>query len=207
MGIDVQNRELVSLVLVFDLCIRSLDQQIFENDEYIPWKTASAAAVIMLWAKQILDALEFIHSKNVVHRDLKLANILISKRKHIKVADLGLATFKDKITGTMCGTPLYMAPEVMEGKLHSTKVDIYSFGLVMWEMWFGKRVFSELRREEFFRRIKDEHYRPQIPRNGNPPPAIWIELMTSSWQSDPSLRRTATECKDIIKTIRHQHVE
>ena len=75
---DVKERKLVSLVLVFDLCSRSLDKQIFENDEYIPWKTASAAAKIVLWAKQILDALEFIHSKNVVHRDLKLANILVS---------------------------------------------------------------------------------------------------------------------------------
>ncbi|XP_022802296.1 uncharacterized protein LOC111339834 [Stylophora pistillata] len=201
-GIDVQNRELVSLVLVFDLCIRSLNQQIFENDEYIPWKTASAAAWIMPRAKQILDALEFIHSKNVVHRDLKLANILISKDDYIKVADLGLATFEDKIIGTMCGTQPYMAPEVMEGKLYSTKVDIYSFGLMMWEMWFGKRVFTELRREEFFTtRIKDEDYRPQIPENGNLPPAKWIELMTSSWQSDSSLRPTATKCKDIIKTI------
>ena len=103
----------------------------------------------------------------------------------------------------MCGTPLYMAPEVMEGKLHSAKVDIYSFGLMMWEMWFGKRVFIELRREDIYRRIKDEHYRPQIPKDGNLPPAEWIELMTSSWQSDPSLRRTATECKNIIKTIKH----
>ena len=65
-------------MLVFDLYIRSLEDQIFENDEYIPWKTASAAAKIVPWAKQILDALEFIHSKNVVHRDLKLANILVS---------------------------------------------------------------------------------------------------------------------------------
>ena len=97
-----------------------------------------------------------------------------------------------------------MAPEVMEGKLHSAKVDIYSFGLMMWEMWFGKRVFMELRREDIYRRIKDEHYRPQIPKDGNLPPAEWIELMTSSWQSDPSLRRTATGCKDIITKIRHK---
>lgn len=131
----------------------------------------------------------------------------ISKRKRIKVADFGLATFKGEVIGTMCGTQPYMAPEVMEGKLYSTKVDIYSFGLMMWEMWFGKPVFTELRREEVFRRIKDEHYRPQIPRNGNLPPAIWTELMTSSWQSDPSLRGTATDCKGIIKTIKHQHVE
>ena len=75
---DVKERQLVSLVLVFDLCSRSLDKQIFENDEYIPWNTAGAAAVIVPWAKQILDALEFIHSQNVVHRDLKLANILVS---------------------------------------------------------------------------------------------------------------------------------
>ena len=59
----------------------------------------------------------------------------------------------------------------MEGKLHSAKVDIYSFGLMMWEMWFGKRVFIELRREDVYRRIKDEHYRPQIPEDGFLPPA------------------------------------
>ena len=78
MGIDVREGQLVSLVLVFDLCIGSLDEKIFKNDTCIPWKTPSAAAEIVLWAKQILDALEFIHSKNVVHRDLKLANILVS---------------------------------------------------------------------------------------------------------------------------------
>ena len=55
-----------------------------------------------------------------------------------------------------------MAPEVMEHKLHSAKVDIYSFGLMMWDMWFGKRVLTGRRREDIFRRIKDEHYRPQI---------------------------------------------
>ena len=95
----------------------------------------------------------------------------------------------------------------MEGKLHSAKVDIYCFDLMMWERWFGKRVFTELRREDIYRRIKDEHYRPQIPKDGNLPPAEWIELIKSSWQSDPSLRRTATERKNIIKTIKHQYVK
>ena len=55
-----------------------------------------------------------------------------------------------------------MAPEVMEGKFHIAEVDIQSFGLMMWEMWFGKRVLTGRRREDIYRRIKDEHYRPQI---------------------------------------------
>ena len=73
-------------------------------------------------------------------------------------------------------------------------------GNVVWET----RLHIELRREDVYRRIKDEHYRPQIPEDGFLPPAEWIELMTSSWQSDPSLRRTATGCKDIITKIRHK---
>ena len=128
------------------------------------------------------------------------------------MADLGLATLKDKITGTVCGTPMYMAPEVMEGKVHTTKVDIYSFGLMMWEMWFGRSVFSEVRSDEFFRRIKDEHYRPQTPSDDgrfipNLPPAEWTELMTLSWHPDPSLRRTATECKAFMKEIKYQYAK
>ena len=59
-----------------------------------------------------------------------------------------------------------MAPEVMEGKLYNAEVDIYIFGLMMWEMWFGKRVFIGLRREDIYRRVKDEQYRPQIPLDG-----------------------------------------
>ena len=70
---------------------------------------------------------------------MALHYLQISKRERIK--DLGLATFKDKITGTVCGTPLYMAPEVMEGKLHSAAVDIYSFGLMMWEMCVFKTLY------------------------------------------------------------------
>ena len=141
-------------------------------------------------------------------------NLQISRHDHIKVADLGLAKFKDGILGTVCGTMHYMAPEVHEGKSYCTLADMYSFGLMMWEMWFGKRVFSELHYEslnrgEFLRRIKEENYRPQTPRSRerfvpNPPPAQWTELMTSCWQTDPSLRKTAADCKDFVKKIKHQ---
>ena len=136
----------------------------------------------------------------------------LSRHDRIRVADLGLAKLQDRITGTVCGTMLYMAPEVHEGKLYSTKADMYSFGLVMWEMWFGESVFSELRHQsprEFFRRIKEENFRPQTPRNDrslprsdrNLPPAQWTELMISCWQTEPSKRKTASECKAFIQDI------
>ena len=138
------------------------------------------------------------------------SHLQISKKRDIKLADLGLANYKDTITGTMCGTILYMAPEVYEGKSYCTKVDIYSFGLIMWEMWFGERVFSELKSltpYEIRGRIMQENYRPQtLGRDGrfkgNPPPAKWTELMASCWQTDPSLRPTAIECKDRL----HQEI-
>ncbi|KAL9963714.1 hypothetical protein ACROYT_G027248 [Oculina patagonica] len=216
-AMNVRNHKLLSLELVFDLCTGSLKNHIFKNDKCIPWKTVSAVADTLQWTKQILDALEFIHSKDVIHRDLKLDNILISRHEHIKLADLGLANFNYRITGTVCGTILYMAPEVHEGKTYCNKVDMYSFGLIMWEMWFGKRAFNELSclnlsRSEFPRRIKEENYRPQTPRRDgrftpNPPPAEWTELMASCWQTEPSLRKTAIECKDFIKEMKHQYVK
>ena len=142
---------------------------------------------------------------------LYLSNLQISRRNQIKVADLGSAKLGNKILGTVCGTKLYMAPEVQEGKLYSTEADMYSFGLMMWEMWFGERVFSEFIQQgvsqgEFLRRIKEENYRPQTPRNGrgfvpNPHLVQWTELMTSCWQTDPSLRKTAAECKEFVKDI------
>lgn len=137
-------------------------------------------------------------------------NLQMSRHDHIKVADLGLAKLQGRILGTVCGTPLYMAPEVHDGKPYCTKADMYSFGLMMWEMWFGKRVFSELRcqRGELLRRIKEENYRPQTPRSDgrftpNLPPAQWTEVMTSCWQTESSLRKTTAESKDFVKEIKH----
>ena len=82
-----------------------------------------------------------------------------------------------------------MAPEVMERKLHSAKVDIYSFGLMMWEMWFGKRVLTDVAVKIYSDELKTS--------------IIVLKLR----QSDLSLRRTASECKDIIKTIKQKHVK
>ena len=79
---DVQKKQLKSLALVFELCKASLKNHIFENEENKPWKTKSAAIITCQWGVEILDALEFIHSKKIVHRDLKLENVLVSHFSH-----------------------------------------------------------------------------------------------------------------------------
>ena len=76
---EFHKHSLSSLGLVFELCTDSLKNYIFKDEKHIPWKTKKAAALTFQWSKQILDALEFIHSKEIVHRDLKLDNVLVSE--------------------------------------------------------------------------------------------------------------------------------
>ena len=79
---DIQKEQLKFLALVFELCKASLKNHIFENEENKPWKTKSAAIITCQWGVEILDALEFIHRKKIVHRDLKLENVLVSHFSH-----------------------------------------------------------------------------------------------------------------------------
>lgn len=74
---NVESHHLISLALVFERCSESLKKHIFDNIESIPWKTKDAVVSTFQWSKQILNALEFIHGKDMVHRDLKLDNVLV----------------------------------------------------------------------------------------------------------------------------------
>ena len=75
---NVENYSLLSLALVFKRCNDSLKNHIFRNDECKPLKTKKALANTLKWSKQILDVLVFIHGLSMVHRDLKLDNVLVS---------------------------------------------------------------------------------------------------------------------------------
>ena len=117
---------------------------------------------------------------------------------------MGLVTFKTRITETYTGTERYMAPELrLEQKIYDSKVDMYSFGLMMWEMWFGERVPPESiswSQDEVNRQIEVKKQGRQGRRH--PPPAEWIELMVSLWDSDPCVRKTAMESQVLIKEVK-----
>jgi Tol biopolymer transport system component/predicted Ser/Thr protein kinase len=117
----------------------TLRQLISDNDQ-ISLKDA------IEYALQISAALEEAHNKGVVHRDIKSENIMVSSKNQIKVMDFGLAKLKGSLkltkTSSTVGTLAYMAPEVIEGKETDARSDIFSFGVLLYEMLTGKLPFK-----------------------------------------------------------------
>jgi len=96
------------------------------------------------WVGQICEALAEAHIQGVVHRDLKPENIFVDRGGQIKVMDFGIARSLEAVstgTGAQIGTPAYMSPEQAEGKRVDARSDIYSLGLVMYEIFTGERAF------------------------------------------------------------------
>jgi tRNA A-37 threonylcarbamoyl transferase component Bud32 len=95
-------------------------------------------------ARQLCAGLAAAHSKGVLHRDLKPANIMLDGRGQVVMTDFGLAGLTDQIQGAdvRSGTPAYMAPEQLAGKEVTAQSDIYALGLVLYEVFTGKRAFT-----------------------------------------------------------------
>ncbi len=95
-------------------------------------------------ARQICAGLAAAHAKGILHRDLKPANIMIDGAGQVRITDFGLAALADDVSGVevRAGTPDYMSPEQLEGTDVSVRSDIYSLGLVLYELFTGKRAFQ-----------------------------------------------------------------
>ncbi|XP_022167465.1 putative protein kinase C delta type homolog isoform X2 [Myzus persicae] len=117
------------------------------------------------YASEIVSGLKFLHKKGIVYRDLKLDNILLDFNGHVRIADFGmckLQIYLDKTADTFCGTPDYMAPEIIKGQKYNQSVDWWSFGILLYEMLVGKSPFSGCDEDALFWSICNEQ--PQYPR-------------------------------------------
>ncbi|MBS1813171.1 MAG: serine/threonine protein kinase [Acidobacteria bacterium] len=141
-------------------------------------------------ANQLCAGLAAAHEAGVLHRDLKPANVMIDGKGRVRITDFGLAGFAEQISGSevMAGTPAYMSPEQFAGKEVTTKSDIYALGLVLYEVFTGKRVFEAGSLEEL----------RQLHTSSAPPtPSSWVKDL------DPLVERVILRCleKDPAKRL------
>ena len=163
----------------------------------------------MKMARDVAFGMNWLHESKpqIIHRDLKPSNLLIDENFHVKVCDFGLSTIKVDTTSklqdkdSVPGTPLWMAPEVLQGKPFDASSDIYSFGIVLWEIYTKEDVYPEFSSfGQFKRAICTRHHRPTVPektKSGSTPNSL-KELIERCWHREPAQRPTF---KEIIKAL------
>uniref|UniRef100_A0A7N8XIS9 Protein kinase C n=1 Tax=Mastacembelus armatus TaxID=205130 RepID=A0A7N8XIS9_9TELE len=140
----------------------------------------------MFYSAEIVCGLQFLHSKGIIYRDLKLDNVMLDHEGHIKIADFGMCkenVFGENRATTFCGTPDYIAPEILLGQKYSFSVDWWSFGVLLYEMLVGQSPFHGDDEDELFESIRMDT--PHYPR--------WInkeakDLLERLFERDPSRR-------------------
>ncbi|GBE84888.1 Protein kinase C-like [Sparassis crispa] len=152
------------------------------------------------YACEVLLALEYFHANGIVYRDLKLDNILLTLDGHVKVADYGLCKedmYYDKTTSTFCGTPEFMAPEILLEQRYGRAVDWWAFGVLMYEMLLGQSPFRGDDEDEIFDAILEDEplYPITMPRDA-------VSILQKLLTRDPKRRLGSTEA-DAEEIKRH----
>ena len=119
------------------------------------------------YLKQIANGMEYLLSHKIIHRDLKPQNILVSDAGILKITDFGFARYFDNdiLIQTICGSPMYMAPEIMKNKKYDFKSDLWSIGIIFFEMLTGRTPFHAKNIYELIRKIENDTIK--IPQKFN----------------------------------------
>ncbi|MDI6784736.1 MAG: serine/threonine-protein kinase, partial [bacterium] len=171
----------------------------FISMEYIPGKNLKdilfekkkmAPDEIIRISIQVCSALDYAHSMKIVHRDIKPANIMLTDTGQVKVTDFGIATMLERAgltqTGTMVGTPLYMSPEQTEGTSIDGRSDLYSLGVMIYELVTGSPPFSTGNIS-----YQQVHVKPKPPKKV---PEPLVRIIMKCLEKNPSERyRNAKE--------------
>ena len=182
-------------------------------------------STVLDWGIQLADALDVAHAQGVLHRDIKPANIYITVRGQAKILDFGLAKLVDgapasgggdvSITqletqllttkqGTAMGTVAYMSPEQARGEELDVRTDLFSFGLVLYEMATGQRTFDGSTSALVFDAILNREPRAPIELNANVPPSL-ERVIAKCLQKDRAFRyQSASAIRDDLQQVRRE---
>lgn len=182
-------------------------------DKLLRKQTVLSPQLAMLILQDSCLALKYAHSKDIVHRDIKPGNILISKRAEIKLADFGIATDTEKgddITqsGVALGTPAYMPPEQFENSANvDQRADIYALGIMLYEMVTGTKPYPGTLSVETLNIIKKGHYISPRKLDKNIPRCI-CSLIRKMLQPNPKRRFQSINpiLKRVKKYLNHYNI-
>ena len=153
------------------------------------------------WVSDVAVGMAYLHSQGVEHRDLKALNVLLTDDDRCKVSDFGLSKCEElrtAATSTMgqAGTPAFMAPEFLDENVFSEASDVYSFAIVMWEIWSRQVPWSDTNPMQIMRNVVDNGERPPVP--AAMPPEL-RKLMVRAWAHDAGERPTFEELAAKLK--------
>jgi len=148
------------------------------------------------YSAEIASALHYMHSRGIVYRDLKPENIILDSQGHVRVTDFGLS--KEGVEGesitSICGTPEYLAPEILRKRPHGSGVDWWSLGTLTWEMIMGLPPFYDRSRQAMYRKILDAPL--TMPASGMSPEAF--DFCSRLLDRDPKTRLGAKGGQEVL---------
>ncbi|GMY35192.1 serine/threonine-protein kinase STY13-like [Fagus crenata] len=169
-------------------------------------KRQNRAVPLKLAVKQALDVargMAYVHELGLIHRDLKSDNLLINADKSIKIADFGVARIEVQTEGMTpeTGTYRWMAPEMIQHRPYTQKVDVYSFGIVLWELITGLLPFQNMTAVQAAFAVVNKGVRPIIPNDCLP---ILSEIMTRCWDGNAEVRPPFVE---VVRMLENAEIE
>jgi serine/threonine protein kinase len=150
-------------------------------------------AKVRYYFRQLMEGLKYLRSRQILHRDLKPANLLLTDdNRTLKITDFGFARdLPDNVmTETLCGSPLYMAPEIFLSSTYSTKADLWSLGVILYQSLYGRPPFNSKNQVELVHDLRNGGI--TYPKNVHVSPAC-LDLLYGLLQKDPYVRISWSE--------------